>query len=151
LADSLAKKAAMEDKEEIVYKKIPRESIITEQMQSGITRWQEQWASSTKGAVSKLFFPQIKERLKITLPISAEFTAMVTGQGLTRSYLNRFKIIPNSTCPCRLKEEQTINHIIFNCTQLENQRSTLHKAIVQTGDTWPRPFEHFTSKPSRSL
>jgi hypothetical protein len=146
MADSLAKKAAIEDKEEIVYKKIPRDSKITEEMQNGITRWLEQWTSSTKRALSKLFFPHIKERLKITLPISAEFTAMVTGHGLTRSYLHRFKIIPNSTCPCRLKEEQTINHIIFNCTQLENQRSTLLKAIVRTGDTWPPPFEHFTSK-----
>jgi hypothetical protein len=146
MADSLAKKATMEDKEEIVYKKIPRESIITEEMQNGITRWQEQWTSSTKGAVSKLFFLHIKERLKITLPVSAEFTAMVTGHGLTRSYLHRFKLILNSTFPCRLKEEQTINHIILNCTQLENQRSTLHKAIVRTGDTWPPPFEHFTSK-----
>jgi hypothetical protein len=132
MTDSLAKKAAMEDKEEIVYEK---ETIIIEEMQNGITRLQEQWTSSTKGALSKLFFPHIKERLKITLPISAEFTAMVTGHGLTRSYLHRFKIIPNSTCPCRLKEEQTINHIILNCTQLENQRSTLHKAIVRAVDT----------------
>jgi hypothetical protein len=30
----------MEDKEEIVYKKIPREFIITEEMQNGLTRWQ---------------------------------------------------------------------------------------------------------------
>jgi hypothetical protein len=29
MADRLAKKAAMDDKEEIVYDKIPRESIIT--------------------------------------------------------------------------------------------------------------------------
>jgi hypothetical protein len=138
MADSLAKKAAMEDEEEIVHDKIPRETIITEEMQNGITRWQEQWTRSTKGAVSKLFLPHIKERLKITLPISAEFTAMVTGHGLTRSYLHR--------CPCRLKEEQTINHIIVNCMQLENERSTLRNAIVRTGDTWPPPFEQFTRK-----
>ena len=50
------------------------------------------------------------------IPILAEFTAMVTGHGLTRSYLNRFKIIPNSTCPCGLKEEQKNNHITLNST-----------------------------------
>ena len=59
-----------------------------------------QWTSSTKRAVSKLFFPYIKERMKTMIPISAEFTAMVTGQGLTRSYLHRYKIIPKSTRPC---------------------------------------------------
>jgi hypothetical protein len=60
-ADRLAKKAAMDDKEEIVYGKIPRETIITEEIENRITRWQKQRTSSTKGAVSKLLFPYIKE------------------------------------------------------------------------------------------
>jgi hypothetical protein len=68
------------------------------------TKWQDQWTSSTKGAVSKLFFPNIKDRMKTRIPIPAEFTAIVTGHGLTRSYLHRFKFIPNPTCPCRIKE-----------------------------------------------
>ena len=50
-----------------------------------MTKWQEQWTGSTKGAVSKLFFPYINERMQTVIPISAEFTAMVTGHGLTRS------------------------------------------------------------------
>jgi hypothetical protein len=144
MADHLAKAAAMDDKGEIVYDKIPRETIITEEMENGITRGQEQWTSSTKGAVSRLFFSYIKDRIKTMIPISAEFTAMVTGHGLTRSYLHRFKIIPTSTCPCRLTEEQTINHIILNCTRLENEGRILRNAIVRTGDTWTPPFEQFT-------
>jgi len=51
----------------------------------GITKWQEQWTSSTKGAVSKLFFQSIRERMKTMPPISLEFTAIVTGHGLNRS------------------------------------------------------------------
>jgi len=144
MADRLAKKAATEDIGEIVYDKIPRETIITEGKENGLTKCQEQWTSSTKGAVSKLFFPNIKERMKTRIPISAEFTAMVMGHGLTRSYLHRFKFIPNSTCSCRIKEEQTINHTILNCTQLENERRILQNAIVRTGDTWPPPFEQLT-------
>jgi len=136
-ADRLAKKAATDDRGEFVYDKIPRQTIIMEGKEKEITKWQEQWTSSTKGAVSKLFFPYIKERMKTMIPFSAEFTAMVTGQGLTRSYLHRFKIIPNSTCPCGLKEEQTINHKILNSTQLENERRILRNSIVRTGDTWP--------------
>jgi phosphatidylserine/phosphatidylglycerophosphate/cardiolipin synthase-like enzyme len=61
---------------------------------------------------SKLFFPYIKDRMKTKLPISAEFTVIVMGHDLTRSYLHRFNIIPNSTYPCRL-QEQIINHIIL--------------------------------------
>jgi hypothetical protein len=141
MADRLAKKAAMEDIGETMYDKTPRETIITEGKENGLTKRQEQWTSSTKGAVSKLFFPSIKERMKTMIHISAKFTAKVTGLGLTRSYLHRFKIIPNSTCPCRLREEQTINHIILNCTQLANERRILRNAIIRTDDTWPPSYE----------
>jgi len=79
-------------------------------------------------------------------PNSAEFTAMVTGQGLNGSYLHRFKIIPNSTCPCGLKQEQKINHIILNSTILENERRVLRNPIVRTGETWPLTFEQLTRK-----
>ena len=131
---------------ETVYDKIPRETIITEGKENGLTKWQEQWTSSSKGAVSKLLFPYIKGRIKTKLPISAEFMAMVTGHSLTRLYLHRFKFIPNSACPCRLKEEQTISHIILNCTQLENERRILRNAILRTGDTWSPPFDQLTRK-----
>jgi hypothetical protein len=107
MADRLAKEAATEDTGEIVYNKVPRETIITEGKDDELTKWQGQWKSSTKGAVSKLFFPHIKERMKTKLPI-VEFTAMVTGLGLTRSYLHRFKFIPNPTCPFGLNEELAI-------------------------------------------
>jgi hypothetical protein len=99
-----------------------------------------------KGAVSKLFFPNIKKRMKTRIPISAEFTAIVAGHGLTRSYCHRLKFIPSSTCPCRIKEEQPINHTIMNCIKLENERRILQNAIVRTGDTWPPPFEQLTRK-----
>jgi ribonuclease HI len=54
-ADRLAKEAATEDTGEIVYDKIPRETIITEGKEIRLTKWQEQWASCTKGAVSNYF------------------------------------------------------------------------------------------------
>ena len=94
MADRLAKEMATEDKGVLVCDKIPKQTLIAEGKEKEITKWQEQWTSSTKGAVSKLFFPHIKERMETTVPISAEFTAMVTGHGLTRSYFHRFKIIP---------------------------------------------------------
>ena len=139
MVDPLAKMAAKDDIGELVCDKIPRETIIKEGKENVIAKWQEQWTSSTKGAVSKLFFPYVHERMKNMIPILAEFTAMVTGHSLTRSYLHRLKSIPNSTCPCGLKEEQTINHLILNCTQLEIERRIQRKAKVRTGDTWPAP------------
>ena len=61
MADRLAKKAATEHIGEIIYDKTPRETIITERKLKGLAKWQEQWTDSTKGAVSKLFFPIIKK------------------------------------------------------------------------------------------
>jgi hypothetical protein len=130
IADRLAKKVATENIREIIYDKIPRETIITEGEENRLAKWLEQWASCTKGAVSKLFFPNIKERMKTRIPMSSEFTAMVTGHGLTRTYLHRFKFIPNSICSCRIKEEQRVNHIILKCTKLENERRFLRNTIV---------------------
>ena len=99
MADRLAKKVSTDDIGELVYDKILIETIITEGKENEITKRQEQWTSSIKGAVSTLFFPYIKVRMKTMIPISAVFTAMLMGHGLTRLYLHRFKIIPNSTCP----------------------------------------------------
>ena len=69
MADRLATKAATDDIGELECDKIPRETIITEGKENEITKWQEQRTSSTKGAVSKLFFPDIKERMKTMIPI----------------------------------------------------------------------------------
>ena len=146
MADRLAKEAAIDDAEEIVYNKIPRETIITEGKEDELTKWQGQWTSSNKGAVSKLFFPLIKERMKTKLPISAEFMVLVTGHGFTRSYLHRFKVIQNPTCPCGLNEEQTIDRLLLTCSQLEKERRTMRNAIVHTGDTWPPPFDKLMTK-----
>jgi len=99
MADCRAKQVATDDIGELLYDKILTETIITEGKGNEITKWQEQWTRSTKGAVSKLFFPYIKVRMKTMIPISAVFMAMLMGHGLTRSYLHRFKIIPNSTFP----------------------------------------------------
>jgi len=79
MANRLSTKAATDDIGELRYDKIPRETIITERKENKITKWQQQWTSSTKGAVSKLFFPYIKERMKTIIPTSADFTAMDNG------------------------------------------------------------------------
>ena len=73
MADRLAKKAATDNIGELVYDKIPRETKITKGKEIEMTKWQEQWTSSTKGAVRKLLFPYIKGRLQTMIPISAVF------------------------------------------------------------------------------
>jgi len=62
LVDRLAKEAAVEDGP-VIYDKIPREVIITREKGNGRNMWQEQWANTGKGAVTKAFFPSVRNRL----------------------------------------------------------------------------------------
>jgi hypothetical protein len=89
-----------------------------------------------KGVLCRLFFPTVEQRLKIKLPISPEFTALVTGHGKTKAYLYRFKLMDSPTCPCN-EGDQTAEHLIYTCTLLEHERSSLDKQITAGGGSWP--------------
>ena len=56
--------------------------------------------------------------------ITPEFTAIITGHGKTKSYLHRFKLTDNPTCPCN-EGVQTSEHIIYDRKILESRRSSL--------------------------
>ena len=91
LVDKLAKEAAVEDGP-VVYDKIPREVLITRVKENGLNIWQQQWTNTGKGAVTKAFFPSVRNRLREKIHIFSEFTILVTGHGKLRSYLHRFGI-----------------------------------------------------------
>jgi hypothetical protein len=46
------------------------------------------------------FFPTVEQRLKLWIPITPEFTAIVSDHGKTKAYLNRFNLTDNMMCPC---------------------------------------------------
>jgi uncharacterized protein YndB with AHSA1/START domain len=94
LADKLAKQATREC--EICYSTFPRSEIEHQEREISIKKWQQLWDNTTKGTATKEFFPKIKDRLKMKLNLTSNFTAMVTAHGKTRSYLHRFKIIVTS-------------------------------------------------------
>ena len=52
----LAKEAAVEDGP-VVYDKMPREVILTQQKENGLHMFKRQWTDTVKGAVTKVFFP----------------------------------------------------------------------------------------------
>jgi len=45
---------------------------------------------------------------------------METGHGKPKAYLHRFKTIDHSACACS-KGDQTIDHLINQCTLLQTQ------------------------------
>ena len=53
---------------------------------------------------------------------------MVTDHGKTRSYLHQFKIIEYPECPCA-NGNQTVDHLLYDCSKLNNDRETLIEHI----------------------
>ena len=146
VADTLAKEAAQDDEERnIVYDRIPISTIATAVKEEGLKKWQTQWERAEKGALCRSFFPTVEQRLKRRIPITPEFTAIVSGHGKTRSYLHRFKLTDNPMCPCN-EGEQTVEHLIQACRILEPQRSSLIQHITNTGGIWPPSNNELVTK-----
>jgi len=146
LVDKLAKAAAEDDGElNIVYNRIPITTIATELKKEGLTKWHRQWESTDKGALCRSFFPTAEQTLKLKIPITSEFTAIVSGHGKTKSYLHRFKLIDNPMCPCD-EGAQSSEHSICDCKTLEFQRNTLKQQIKSSGGTWPTNNSDLTAK-----
>jgi hypothetical protein len=91
------------------------------------------------------FFPRLEQRLKIKLPITPELLALVTGHGMTKAYLHRFKLADDPMCPCN-EGQQTSDHIMFDCNILEAQRSTMIKQIMLNGGPWPPPKDELITR-----
>jgi hypothetical protein len=87
--------------------------------QQSIRKWQRQWEETTKGAITKEFFPGVESRLAVSLKLSPNVTTIMTGHGNIRSYLHRLKLIGSPECPCN-HGIQTADRLIFQCKRLRN-------------------------------
>jgi hypothetical protein len=94
--------------------------------------------------VTKQFFPNVRDRIKINTNVNPNFTALVTGHGKTRAYLHRFKLVESAKCPCN-KEDQTIDHLLNKCKLIQTQRELLRKNVLKSGN-WPVSKEELISK-----
>jgi len=133
LADKLAKEATRN--KYICYNNIPKSGIEHQEREKSIEKWQLQWDATTKGLVTKEYFPNIKERLKMKLRLSPNFTAMLTAHGKNKAYLHRFKIIQSPECICE-HGDQTTDHLIYDCEILYKEREKLI-AYKSREEDWP--------------
>jgi len=116
LADRLAKDAASDKDIPVVFDRIPKTTPYSELEEEATLKWQEEWELCNKAAVTKQFFPNVRDKIHRRITINPKFTALVTGHGKTKSYLYIFKITDNATCPCNT-EDQTPDHRLNNCTR----------------------------------
>ena len=143
LADRLAKDAVSNRNTPVIFDRIPKTTLYKELEDETIQKWQEQWDRCNNSAVTKQFFPNVRDSLHRTINISPNFTALVTGRGKTQSCLHRFNISEKATGPCNM-EGQTLHHILYNCIRHNKQRDLLKPEILKTG-SWPTSYEKLTS------
>jgi hypothetical protein len=80
------------------YKKETREESIR--------KWQNQWAETIKGAITKEFFPSVERRLSVNLQLNPNITTIMSRYGNILSYLRRLKIIDS---PVSMQKSHTNN------------------------------------------
>jgi hypothetical protein len=107
-------------------------------------QWQTDWNNCTKADITKGFFPNISDRLKMNISLNPNFTAMVTGHGRTRAYLHHFRIFDSATCPCN-KADQTVDNLIYRCPLLNINRQLLRKNFQHSGN-WPAGKQELITK-----
>ena len=91
LADQLAKEAASSNTIDECYKTIPKSEVMGELNELSVKKWQSEWERSSKGALTKLFFPKIADRLKLRINATPKFTVKVKGHGNINTHLYRTK------------------------------------------------------------
>jgi ribonuclease HI len=124
LADQLVEEAANKRGINECYTRIPKSTVLSELNDHSVTKWQSEWDHTTKGTIMKSFFLKIADSLKRNLNVTPNFTIMITVHGNIKSYLHKYKILDSPVCSCKTRE-QTVDHILFDCKLLEQERDSL--------------------------
>lgn len=135
VADRLAKQAARV-RETVSYSKIPKCAVMNRLRRASGEKWEAEWQQTTKGTQTRQYFPNIRQRLATKLPVSPNFTAMLTGHGKVKAYYYRFKITEDAVCTCG-SGEQTVDHLLWECTELSGEREKLRRKTSEKGARWP--------------
>jgi len=74
---------------------------------------------------------------------------MVTGHGNIKSYLHKYKILDSPMCSCK-SGVPTVDHILFDCILLEQERDSLKAAVLRT-ENWPVSKNKLINKFNKSF
>jgi hypothetical protein len=89
MADQLAKVATRSSEIAGSFNRIPMSTLHSELKEVVIQKWQSDWDKCTKTAITKEFFPNVRDRLNMKISINPNVTAMVTGHWRTCAYRHR--------------------------------------------------------------
>ena len=94
-----------------------------------IACWDRLWTSTKDGEVTRLFFPSVRSRLGVNLPLNYHLTQLLTNHGAFNEYLLSRKRSTTPLCSiCRALDN--VCHRIIECCALTDLRT---KLSLQTG------------------
>jgi hypothetical protein len=85
-----------------------------------------------------------KDRIGTKIHLTAKLTAVLSGHGKRKAYLHRFNLREDAKCICN-KGDQTMDHILFQCTETRKQRDLL-KLHLRAQRTWPTSKNELITK-----
>jgi len=125
-------------------------SVVKSELETtSVAKWQREWDLTTKGQITKAYFPVVAQRLNMKINLTRNFTTMVTDNGNINSYMYRFKISDTPKCPCG-NMAQIIDHLLFECDLLKKERDNLISAVSKPVG-WPINKHTLMSKHYRSF
>ena len=129
-ADELAKEAALKT-ETADYNKVPVSFVRRKIREGTIKKWQARYESSSTGAVTKVFFPDVlaaKRTLRdaVLTPVHVQ---VLTGHGGFSAYLHRFHLKDSPSCVCDPSCDETVWHLLLECPRFCQDRMELEQTI----------------------
>jgi len=97
----------------------------------------------------KSFFSERADRLKLKINVTPNFTTMATGHGDIKPYPQKYKIIDSPMCSYK-SGKQTVDHILYDCKLLEQERESLKAAVLRTAN-WPGSKNKLINKFNRNF
>lgn len=101
-----------------------------------LDEWQESWNKRTKGVTTHKYFPSIRERMRISW-IEGNFYSrqMLTGQCNFNAKLMTMSLVDSDLCECG--QIDTVEHVLFECQVLNEERESFKEKLRTRGITWP--------------
>lgn len=119
---------------------------IRQRMQAA---WEAEYQSADTGSTTRSFFPTLSAiaAFRSASDTTFEATQVLTGHGFHRSYLKRFHIIQDDTCPCGTGTPQDLDHLLHSCSEYAEARRGYVEACRASGSDAFAMASHGADKP----
>jgi len=111
--------------------------------------WQKEWEETTKEAIAKEFFSKRRKQTGSEFKTKPKCNNYYDRPWTIRSYFHRLKIVGSPECPCK-HGTQTVDHLIFQCKMLKNEKEMMKNGVLKVGN-WPVSKSELTNKNLKQL